>query len=376
MLLGLLRRRHRVTDEAPGPPEWIVLCVNNVCNLRCRMCDVGLGDPTTSFWDNLIGEHPRNMTPDLLQRVLRQAAVFRPRPKIGLAFTEPLIHPQILDLCRSVLEAGFYCSVTTNGSTLPRLAATLVDMGLDALHVSVDGPPAVHDDVRGARGSFERLFAGCEAVQRSKAARGIGRPQLGISFTVTDRNAAHIVEFLESVAPLRPDVVNVSHLNFITERMAAVHNARYGEDLDGRLRVVRSNLGEIEPAALDAFALAAELRRARRLVAERRRELPKVTFVPDTSEPEALGTYYQDELSFVGGRSCTDPWAMMMVKTDGTVIPSHGRCYSVPVGNVTEETLDEIWNGAPLRRFRRTLLEAGGALPACARCCGVVGKPA
>ena len=374
-VLGLLGHRDQVTDEAPRPPEWIVLCVNNVCNLRCRMCDVGLGDPTTSFWDNLIGEHPRNMTPDLLRQVLRQAAAFRPRPKIGLAFTEPLIHPQILDLCRSVLEAGLYCSVTTNGSTLPRLAAALVDMGLDALHVSVDGPPAVHDDVRRARGSFEKLFTGCQAIQAAKAAHRASRPELGISFTVTDRNAAHIVEFLESVAPLRPDLVNVSHLNFITERMASVHNARHGEDLDGRLRVVRSNLGEIEPAALDTAALAEELRLARRLVAERRRELPKVTFVPDTVEPGALATYYQDELSFVGGRSCTDPWAMLMVKTDGTVIPSHGRCYSVPVGNVTEQGLAEIWNGVPLRRFRRTLLDAGGALPACARCCGVVGKP-
>ncbi len=26
------------------PPEWLVLCINNSCSLKCKMCDVGLGD--------------------------------------------------------------------------------------------------------------------------------------------------------------------------------------------------------------------------------------------------------------------------------------------------------------------------------------------
>ena len=49
---------------------------------------------------------------------------------------------------------------------------------------------------------------------------------------------------------------------------------------------------------------------------------------------------------------------------------------AVPVGNVNDQPLDVLWNGPLLRRFRRTLLDAGGSLPACARCCGVIGKPA
>jgi hypothetical protein len=64
-----------------------------------------------------------------------------------------------------------------------------------------------------------------------------------------------------------------------------------------------------------------------------------------------------------------------MVKTDGTVIPAHGRCYNVPVGNLTERPLADVWNGARFQAFRKTLRDAGGTLPACARCCGVIGKP-
>jgi hypothetical protein len=44
------------------------------------------------------------------------------------------------------------------------------------------------------------------------------------------------------------------------------------------------------------------------------------------------------------------------------------------VGNVNERPLAELWNSERFVSFRRTLLEAGGTLPACARCCGVIGK--
>jgi Fe-coproporphyrin III synthase len=66
---------------------------------------------------------------------------------------------------------------------------------------------------------------------------------------------------------------------------------------------------------------------------------------------------------------------MMMVKTDGTVIPAHSRCYNYPVGRVQDTPLPQIWNNARYAGFRRLLHGAGGTLPACTRCCGVVGKP-
>jgi hypothetical protein len=44
------------------------------------------------------------------------------------------------------------------------------------------------------------------------------------------------------------------------------------------------------------------------------------------------------------------------------------------VGNVTEQALPDIWNGPRFLQLRSTLKEAGGTLPACARCCGVIGK--
>lgn len=347
-------------------PEWLVLDVNNVCNLHCTMCDVGLGDRTTAFWSNLIGSDPRDMTLEMLERVLEQAEEFFPRPRIALALTEPLIHPHILDFCRAVTSRGFYGAVTSNGSRLKHLAAGLVEAGLGELTLSVDGPPEVHDRIRGRQGSFEELYEGARALL---AARGDARrPRLQFSFTVSDRNQGHIADAVAAVLPLRPERVMVSQLNFISDGMARAHNRAHG----GPLAVNRSSLGDMDPARFDADLVWQELQRVRE--AARSSPATRVTLTPDFASASEVARYYAEPERFVGTRTCRDPWRMAMVRSDGTLLPAHGRCYHVPLGNVTRARLSELWNGPAMRGFRRTLQAEGGSLPACSRCCGVIGR--
>ena len=54
----------------------------------------------------------------------------------------------------------------------------------------------------------------------------------------------------------------------------------------------------------------------------------------------------------------------MMIKSNGDVIPAHGRCFNLPVGNLYEQNLQEIWNSGSYGKFRRDLVEAGGLFPA------------
>lgn len=347
-------------------PEWLVLDVNNVCNLHCAMCDVGLDDRATAFWSNLIGPDPRDMTLEMLERIVKQAERFFPRPRIALALTEPLIHPRILELCRAVTSRGFYCAITSNGSRLPRLASSLVAAGLGELTLSVDGPPEVHDRIRGRHGSFQELCQGALALVE---ARGEARlPRLQVSFTVTEANQGHIVDAVRAVLPLRPDRVMVSQLNFISDDMARVHNGAHG----GPLAVSRSSLGAMDPKRFDADLIWRELERVRDEA--RSRPGTQVTLTPDFQDASEVALYYREPERFVGTRTCRDPWRMAMVRSDGTLLPAHGRCYHVPLGNVTQASLTELWNGPALRGFRRTLQAGGGSLPACSRCCGVIGR--
>ena len=58
-----------------------------------------------------------------------------------------------------------------------------------------------------------------------------------------------------------------------------------------------------------------------------------------------------------------------MIKSDGSVIPAHGRCYNITLGNLYENSIKEIWNSKTLNKLRLDLKKAGGLFPACSRCC-------
>ncbi len=378
--LATLRRRATTLffgddyDRADGTcrlgPEWLVLVINNFCNLRCKMCDVGLGESATVFYSHLIGDEPRNMTLELLETILEQAAHFSPKPKIGLAYTEPLIHREVLSFCRAIVERGFFCSITTNGFMLPRLAEALVEIGVHEITVSIDGPEETHDHIRGRKGSFRNLYEGIERVNEARAARGAQVPIVRFSYTLTDENYTQMTDFVRQVEPLRPASLNFSHLNFISDGMALAHNARY----EGEWAVARSNLGTMRLEEMDTGAMWQALQEVK-AYGRAHPDLPPLTIVPDFAEPAMLDVFYREPARFVGGRGCTDPWRLLMLKTDGTAIPAHGRCYNVPIGNVQDAPLVELWNNARFRTFRQTLKQAGGALPACSRCCGVIAKP-
>ena len=360
----------RREGECRLAPEWLILCINNFCNLHCRMCDVGLGASDTVFYANLIGDHPQNMSLDLLNTILDQAAVFRPAPRIGLAYTEPLIHARILDFCEAIARRRQFVSITTNGYLLPKLAGDLVACGVDHITVSVDGSEAVHDRVRRCDGSFSRLYEGVETLNQAKSKANRQTPVVQFSYTLTDENYTDMVNFVKQVAPLQPDRLVFSHLNFISAEMAHVHNMTYQRDL----RVVRSNLGDMDLGGIVLADMGQALRELKAYVGSMAKP-PRLTIVPDLSDLRELEVFYRKPLTFIGSRRCTDPWRLMMIKTDGVVIPAHGRCFNFPVGRVTDRPLKEIWNSDRYLELRGILKSAGGMLAACSRCCRVIGKP-
>ena len=92
--MAILRRLKSLNARlAPGHllygPEWLVLGVNNACNLHCKMCDVGTGFTESDFYQNLMGTRPVNMPMELADRILEAAHQEYPRVRIGYALSQP-----------------------------------------------------------------------------------------------------------------------------------------------------------------------------------------------------------------------------------------------------------------------------------------------
>jgi MoaA/NifB/PqqE/SkfB family radical SAM enzyme len=273
---------------------------------------------------------------------------------LGFAFTEPLIYPHLVEAVGLATARGLSSAVTTNGLTLKSSAGELAAAGLDDLFLSLDGPPAIHDEIRGREGSFDRAVAGIEVLLAAEP-----RPRISVFCVITPWNQELLVAFLGVLSPLPLHQVGFMHPNFTPEDVVRTHNSTYGSSYPA----TTSNLGPFDPADMDLPSLAAELD------AIERRSWPfPVSFSPNVRGAAALDRFYNRPAELLG-RSCGDAFRALMIKSDGRVIPAHGRCYDVTVGNLHETSLPEIWNSAELGRFRKTLYRAGGLLPACSRCC-------
>jgi MoaA/NifB/PqqE/SkfB family radical SAM enzyme len=166
--MGIVRKSLKKINKTISPgklffgPEYIVLGVNNVCNLHCKMCDVGTANLETNFAQNLVGSHPLNMPLDLFKKIVDQTAEFFPKAKIGYAFTEPLVYPHLKESLIYAKEKGLYTSVTTNALNLKRKSQDLIDGKVNELFISIDGLQETHNYIRGNEQSFQKAIEGIQ----------------------------------------------------------------------------------------------------------------------------------------------------------------------------------------------------------------------
>jgi Fe-coproporphyrin III synthase len=336
-------------------PEWIVLGVNNLCNMSCKMCDVGIGYEGSNFYANLMGAKPLNMPLELAEQIFLETARHFPKTKIGYAFTEPIIYPHLVESLAIADRLGLYTSMTTNALKLRNLASDLAQAGLDDIFISLDGPAEVHNEIRGNKKSFEWAVEGMEKVFGLSGKK----PRISIFCTITEWNIGRLREFVSYFKGMPLGSMGFMHTNFVTDEVAARHNAIYA----GKYPATASNMAVIDLTKMDLKLLWEEISAIRSM------DLGfPVTFSPNFKDYLAMEYYYSNPGALIG-KICNDSFRMMMIKTDGTVIPAHGRCYQHTVGNLATQSLPEIWNSPAFGAFRADLMAAGGLLPACARCC-------
>ncbi len=335
-------------------PEWLILGVNNICNLHCKMCDVGLKINDTNFAVNLTGTKPINMPLELIKKVMDQAALYFPNVKIGYAFTEPLIYPHLIESLAYANDHKLFTTVTTNALNLKQKALGLVEAGLDEIYISLDGPEKIHNHIRGHKNSYNREIEGIKELIEHK-------PDMKISVfcVITEWNIGSLHDFLMELKHLPLQQVGFMHTNFTTNAMADAHNQVLHTDYPATY----SNTEEIDISKMDLDVLIKEIQSISK------ENYPfKVTFSPELHTKENISTFYlKPEIKI--GKICNDVFRNVMIKSDGSVIPAHGRCYNLTIGNIYEESIKEIWNSSIISKFRKKLIEHDGLFPACTRCC-------
>lgn len=336
------------------PPEWIVLGVNNICNLHCKMCDVGIEYTASNFYQNLMGSSPLNMPLELVKIIYDQSYKYYPNLKIGYAFTEPLIYPHLIESLQYAKQKNLYTTITTNALTLKQKAKELCESSLKEIFISLDGPEEIHNQIRGHKSSFQKAIEGIEELLRYQHP-----PAVSVFCVITEWNIGYLKKFTDYFSNYNLKQLGFMHTNYTTQLIADEHNKIYGNTYPATI----SNTEQIN---LDRMNLN-ELLNDILAIKSSKYKFP-VTFSPEISDEKMLDVFYNQPEKLIG-KNCSDVFRNIMIKSDGTVIPAHGRCYNINVGNIYNQSLPEIWNSSVFSKFRTDLMEAGGLLPACSRCC-------
>jgi MoaA/NifB/PqqE/SkfB family radical SAM enzyme len=270
-----------------------------------------------------------------------------------------VLHPDLVPMTERLTAAGVEVWITTNATLIDdELAGALARAGLHRISVSIDGATAeTYERIR-KRGRFDDVVRGLRAL--GAARRRYGKPLLHLSLVGMASNLAELPDLVDLCAEVGGDGVFLEGLYpyphpVIEDFFRREHLGHLGRD-----RVVEL----VEAARLRAAFLGVEfITRMEELASFEPEEESQPPLVPADAEADAPAHGHPEELRLPW--ACSEPWMTINVNASGEVRPC---CFNDDIlGNLHEQTLEEIWNGAGYTALRAEQA-AGVVSPGCEVC--------
>ncbi len=323
-------------EEARGPvadlePVCLYLETTNRCNLLCTTC------PRT--FEDL--EPPADMSWELFTSIVDQF------PKIARVVLhgvgEPMMVRELPRMIRYLKDRGTYVLFNTNGTLLkPRKGKELIDSGLDELRVSLDAAESR---------SFERV-RGLDMFDRI-----VRNAMQSASKCETPRVSLWLTGLKETLAEL-PAFVRLAHE--IGVREVYLQRLVYFPGAQGHARPESALFEQVNGPE-------------RALIAEAEAVARSLQIVFNASGATEPGTSLRREQERQPWSLCRRPWTLMYFTAHGKALPCCIAPFSMrgydsfTLGDATQQSLREIWNGPRYQDFRRALL-TDAPPPACSSC--------
>jgi MoaA/NifB/PqqE/SkfB family radical SAM enzyme len=329
--------QHR-SGVASHLPVCLYLETTNRCNLLCTTC------PRT--YEEL--EPAADMSWDLFSRIVDQFPTIERAVLHGVG--EPMLVKHLPRMVRHLKDRGTYVLFNTNGTVLSeRNGRALIAAGLDELRVSLDAATAKsYRAVRG-RDYFTRILRNVRAFRQLQERDGREHPRVSAWLTGLKETIAELPAFIEVAAGIGVKEVYLQRLVFFEDD--AIGHARPDQALYER--VTHEDEALIEQAAALARAYGIMFS-ASGAVSEPGMSLKR----HDDGSPWSM---------------CRRPWTVMYFTANGRALPcciapfSQRGYENYTLGDATQQSLREIWNGGAYQAFREALL-SDHPPAACASC--------
>jgi radical SAM protein with 4Fe4S-binding SPASM domain len=299
-----------------GPPQIYNLETTNHCPYKCIMC------PRTYDMTRSLGDMDLGLFKDIVDqlRPAWQKASVRAPPTIRLLhFGEPMVYRHFKESVDYCHERGFQVYISTNPSVwTEQRIEEILDSQLDDLWVMFDGmDDATSMAIRGPAASFVRGEKNLRELARRKAERGLNKPRIMVQMIRQPKNQ-HQWDLFRN----------------------------HWRDMPG-----------IDGAYLDYFSTFSGSTESINEIAA------------DLAAHDRDQAAEQARWQYLAEFPCMYPWHSVSVTWEGRVVPCcRDVNEAVVLGDLRKDSLEKIWNDAPIQSLRREFATRDVNTPLCASC--------
>jgi len=310
----------------------VILMPHSACNCKCVMCDI--------WKDN---KNLKQLTEGDIQGLLSSLKKFGTR-EVVMSGGEALLNPNFFRLCEILHQQNIKISLLSTGLSLKKNVEQILTW-IDNIIVSLDGNEEVHDRIRNIPHAFQKLKEGVQLIK-----------SIDPKFRITARTVIHKLNFriwdsiIDSAKEMGLD--QISFLPADVSSHAFNREVLWSENRRHEILVEQNELPELS-VVINGILENYEEDFESRFIAESPGKFRKIY--------NYYAAFYN--LNPFPYKKCNAPWVSTVIEADGTVRPCF---FHEPIGNIRDNSLEEILNSKESIRFRKDL--DMGSNSTCVKC--------
>lgn len=202
--------------------ERIDLGLSEVCNLTCLMCR----RPQEKVF----------MPAEQVHALLEDAVRIGVRT-VSFSGGEPFVHPHFRAFLGKAIDLGLDVELVTNGTLVRKQDIELLER-LKCVTVSIDGPEAVHDYVRGRTGAYRSTMGTVSLLASSRA-------KWGTNTVIQAANAERLRETWDVIRRHgAPSYVSFNHVEVVPETTYLLPSESQSREAQNQLDYIKAQCDE------------------------------------------------------------------------------------------------------------------------------------
>jgi radical SAM protein with 4Fe4S-binding SPASM domain len=348
----------------PQKTLYVQMDITKRCNLHCIMC---------------VRKQNRGQGADLPVEDLTVIArkLFDKAAVLCLSCgAEPLMSSyfeQIMDV------VGQYnipqVKLITNGNLLDeRRERAIIESGVTTLEVSIDAAEkATYERIRRG-GRFDVLIGNLRRLNALKAEYRTRHPLLKLNFVMMQSNIRELPAFIDLARDLGAVQVNPQHLVAFQKADLAHESLYHSQELADAMLAEARRRARRRGIVLEPVPPFKETRGIGEQLLDQALYAINAFRAYGLSHGLGLAYKYARRKLAIGRAACYLPWEFVLVSPQGSVKPCGWWSGQPPMGNLYEQSFEEIWQGEDYAALRQQLKGQCGLGSACTRCPAVASR--